>query len=136
MGVASAGMDKPATHHAIVSELYKALETLGADPKLLATVNSWGDGLNDAQVLEALKMWNEEGGGIDKRLSAVAEYIHAGNYYESAWKLFWLGHFKGLTDEEAARALGAWARAHGIVVAFDVRRVGKDEALYVILTDR
>jgi hypothetical protein len=129
-------MDKPAAHHAIVSELHKALETLGADPKLLATVNSWGDGMNDEQVLEALKMWNEEGGELDKRLAAHAEYIHAGNYYESAWRLFRLGHFKGLTDEEAARALGAWARTHGIVVAFDVRRFGKDEALFVILTDR
>ena len=42
----------------IRSEIYRALETLGADRKLLATVGSWGDTLQDEEVLQLLKEWN------------------------------------------------------------------------------
>lgn len=43
----------------IRSEIYRALEYLGADRKLLAAVGSWGDTLDDAEVLMLLKKWNE-----------------------------------------------------------------------------
>jgi len=59
-------MDKPAIHHAIVAEIVKALEKLGAPGKLLGAIDSWSDTLDDAEVLELLRMWNETG---DIRLS-------------------------------------------------------------------
>jgi hypothetical protein len=43
----------------IRAELYRALEYLGADRKLLAAVGSWGDTLEDTKVLELLKRWND-----------------------------------------------------------------------------
>jgi hypothetical protein len=54
-------MDKPNIHHAIVGELYKAMATLGADPKLLGAVGSWGDTLDDDSVLALLREWNAKG---------------------------------------------------------------------------
>ena len=39
-------------------EIYRAFEALGADRKLLATVGSWGDTLDDDEVLELLREWN------------------------------------------------------------------------------
>ena len=42
----------------IRSEIYKVLEALGADRKLLPTVGSWGDTLEDEEVLQLLKKWN------------------------------------------------------------------------------
>lgn len=39
-------------------EIYKAFEKLNADKRLLATIGSWGDTLEDAEVLDLLKMWN------------------------------------------------------------------------------
>jgi hypothetical protein len=39
-------------------EIYKAFEKLGADKRLLATIGSWGDTLDDAAVLDLLKTWN------------------------------------------------------------------------------
>lgn len=46
---------------AIAKELYRALERLDADPELLCIVGSWGDTLDDGEVLELLKAWNESG---------------------------------------------------------------------------
>ena len=42
----------------IRAEIYTAFEKLGADKRLLATVGSWGDTLEDGEVLELLKQWN------------------------------------------------------------------------------
>jgi hypothetical protein len=42
----------------IIRELQRAMDALGADPELLATVGSWGDRLEDEKVLENLKAWN------------------------------------------------------------------------------
>jgi hypothetical protein len=42
----------------IVREIPKALESLGADRELLATVGSWGDTLDDEEVLMLIKKWN------------------------------------------------------------------------------
>jgi len=43
----------------IRSEIYRALELLGADRQLLGTIGSWGDTLDDEAVLKLLKGWNE-----------------------------------------------------------------------------
>jgi hypothetical protein len=50
--------EKPAIHHAIVWEIYTALERLEADPYLLAIVGTWGDGMDDQEALDALRHWN------------------------------------------------------------------------------
>jgi hypothetical protein len=42
----------------IRSEIYRAFELLSADSGLLATVGSWGDTLDDLEVLRLLKQWN------------------------------------------------------------------------------
>jgi hypothetical protein len=42
----------------IKAELRKAMELLGADRELLATLGSWQDTLDDAEILEKLKEWN------------------------------------------------------------------------------
>ena len=49
------------TQQAIVTEIYKAMEALGAPPKLLGAIGSWGDTLSDEHVLALLKTWNETG---------------------------------------------------------------------------
>jgi hypothetical protein len=49
------------TRHAIVSELYRALERLDAPPELLSIIGSWNDTLSDEEVLRLLKEWNETG---------------------------------------------------------------------------
>jgi hypothetical protein len=43
----------------IRGEIYRALEYLGADASLLATIGSWGDTLEDDDVLVLLKDWND-----------------------------------------------------------------------------
>jgi hypothetical protein len=42
----------------IAHELYRALQSLGADNELLSTVGSYGDTLDDDDVLALLKSWN------------------------------------------------------------------------------
>jgi hypothetical protein len=57
-------MDKRAIHHAIVAEIVKALEGIRppvVPPKLLDVIASWGETLDDADVLELLRRWNETG---------------------------------------------------------------------------
>jgi hypothetical protein len=39
-------------------EMYRAAERLGADRYLLAAIGSWGDTLTDEQVLQELRDWN------------------------------------------------------------------------------
>lgn len=51
----------------IRSEIYRAFELLGADRDLLAVVGSWGDTLNDTEVLTFLKEWNAEEARREKR---------------------------------------------------------------------
>ena len=43
----------------IRTEIYRAFVALGADRELLATMGSWGDTLNDEEVLELLRNWND-----------------------------------------------------------------------------
>ena len=42
----------------IVTQIYDAAERLGADPALLAVINSWGDTLSDEEILAMLQDWN------------------------------------------------------------------------------
>lgn len=49
------------TQYAIIGEIARALEKLGAPPKLLGAVNSWGDTLEDEAVLDLLQTWNNTG---------------------------------------------------------------------------
>ena len=42
----------------IRAEIYKAFEGLGADKHLLGIIGSWGDTLDDAEILDVLKTWN------------------------------------------------------------------------------
>jgi hypothetical protein len=49
------------TGNAIVRELYKAVGSLTDDPSLLSCIGSWGDTMDDAEVLQMLKRWNEMG---------------------------------------------------------------------------
>lgn len=49
------------TNLAIISEVYKAAERLRADAGLLACIGSWGDTLDDAEVLSMIRSWNEMG---------------------------------------------------------------------------
>lgn len=54
------------TRSAIVAELYTALEELGAEPELLATVREWGKSLSDDEVLKNLKSFNRTGTIFDR----------------------------------------------------------------------
>lgn len=67
--------------------------------------------------------------------SALAAFIPA-HHYESPWQLFRLGHFKGMEDEAAALALGAWARRNQIHIMFEVRRVRQYDVLHVLTRDK
>jgi len=44
----------------IRAEIYRAFELLKADRELLAVIGSWGDTLNDEEVLTFLKDWNAD----------------------------------------------------------------------------
>jgi hypothetical protein len=47
--------------HVLASELYEALEALGAPRDLLAVIGSWSDGLDDVEVVALLQAWNRHG---------------------------------------------------------------------------
>ena len=49
------------TGNKIVREIYKAAERLEASPCLLAAIGSWGDTLDDSDVLDTFKSYNETG---------------------------------------------------------------------------
>ena len=53
----------------IRTEIYRAFELLGADRELLAAVGSWGDTLDDAEILSSLKKWNAEAARREKLAS-------------------------------------------------------------------
>jgi len=53
-------MDHPTVEQQIRSEIYLAFEILGARRELLATIGSWGDTLDDAEVLAVPKKCNAE----------------------------------------------------------------------------
>jgi hypothetical protein len=46
----------------IARELYIAMERLSADPELLSILSSWGDTLNDEEILALLPEYNATGG--------------------------------------------------------------------------
>jgi chloramphenicol 3-O-phosphotransferase len=43
----------------VSTEIYLALQLLGAEPMLLAAVQSWRDGLPEKDVVADLRNWNE-----------------------------------------------------------------------------
>jgi hypothetical protein len=49
-----------ATKAQIAAELYKAIQFLDGDAALLATVGSYGDTLDDDDVLTLLRQWNAD----------------------------------------------------------------------------
>jgi hypothetical protein len=52
---------------AIASELYKAFERLDASPELLSIIGSYGDTLDDKEILELLRVYNETGKVLNER---------------------------------------------------------------------
>ncbi len=50
----------------IARELYAALERLGADAELLSIVGSWGDTLDEAEVLSMLREYNATGKALSR----------------------------------------------------------------------
>lgn len=44
----------------ITQEIYRAMESLGAQSDLLGIVGSWGDSLPPERVLSMLRAWNTE----------------------------------------------------------------------------
>lgn len=44
----------------IAKELYQAIQTLGGSGQLLSIVGSYGDTLNDDEVLTMLRRWNDQ----------------------------------------------------------------------------
>lgn len=59
------------TQYAIIGEIARALESLGAPPKLLGAVQSWGDTLEEEAVLDLLQTWNSTG---DIELAPTSEH--------------------------------------------------------------
>lgn len=58
----------------IVRQIYAALTLLGAPMELLALVGSWGDTLDDEDVLDQLEQWNaREEAALTIRLRTYAE---------------------------------------------------------------
>jgi hypothetical protein len=53
----------------IRAEIYCAFELLGADRELLGTIGSWGDTLDDVEILRLLKEWNADGARREKLAS-------------------------------------------------------------------
>lgn len=51
----------------VVSEIYKAMQKLGAESDLLGIVGSWGDSLPESNVLAMLKEWNQPTGRTEPR---------------------------------------------------------------------
>lgn len=45
----------------IAAQVYVALDRLGAEPELLSIVGSYGDTLDDSEVLEILTDYNQTG---------------------------------------------------------------------------
>jgi hypothetical protein len=43
------------------------MELLGADPELLATLGSWQDTLDEAEILKKLKEWNRNQAALRER---------------------------------------------------------------------
>lgn len=51
-------------------EIFRAFKRLGADRELLSIIGSWGDTLDDKEVLRSLKEWN-----MDKAKRAAVEAL-------------------------------------------------------------
>jgi len=58
-------------HNKINRQIYLAMEKLGADPELLSIIGSYGDSQSDADILEMLEQYNENGTCIAKTIFSV-----------------------------------------------------------------
>lgn len=65
-------MDSQSPNRQIVNEIYRALTLLGADNGLLGAIGSWGDSLPEADVLAAIKGWNNA--TAEEAKSRIAHY--------------------------------------------------------------
>jgi hypothetical protein len=74
--------------------------------------------------------------GLDERLSALAAHIAAGNYFESPWQLFCYRQLKGLSDEQAVKALAAWCTRQAIEMRFQESKVRGLEVMMLVLRRR
>jgi hypothetical protein len=54
-------MTQPRLTAQIARELYIAMERLSADPELLSIVSSYGDTLDDEEILALLQVYNATG---------------------------------------------------------------------------
>src|SRR5688572_22624623 len=75
-----------------------------------------------------------EASAIDQRLSALASAIHAGQHYECAWRIFCYGHLKGMSDEEAVKALAAWCKRQGLEMSFATRRIRHVDVVCLVIS--
>jgi hypothetical protein len=86
---------------AVAVELYEALQKLGAKSDLLGLVGSYGDTLEDEEILDGLRKWND--------LYAHAERDEAANG-EAALKLELYRVFENLgAPREQLRELAPWS---------------------------
>jgi hypothetical protein len=79
---------------------------------------------------------NPQAHRTDQRLAALAAAVRVDRCFKSSWELLRFGLFKGLTHEEASAKLGAWVHRRQINVMFEVRRVGAEEVLFLLLLAR
>ena len=56
---------------AIVSEIYRAVEKLGGGFELLALISSWGDSINDDDILEYFRAYNNTGTYIKEVICCI-----------------------------------------------------------------
>ena len=54
-------MTRPHLTTQIAAEIYIAMQKLGADQTLLSIIGSWGDTLNEEEVLALLREYNATG---------------------------------------------------------------------------
>jgi hypothetical protein len=54
------GRDEMTAKQKIAKELYQAINTLGGSGQLLSIVGSYGDTLEDDDVLAMLRQWNDQ----------------------------------------------------------------------------
>jgi len=73
---------------------------------------------------------------LDERLSALAQWFHAGNYYEGSWQFFRFGQLKGMDDREAVKALAAWCKRQCIEMRFSEAKVRDVDVVMLELKSR
>jgi hypothetical protein len=83
LSVESRQINHPTLGQQIRSEIYLVFEILGTWRELLATIGSWGDTLDDVEVLTLLKKWNAESSHADPKENWLGEDL-SWNFLECA----------------------------------------------------